>query len=210
MAEPITDEFLDNWLASSPWPDRATPPWSRETCRRYLQDERNAEERLQARRAAEAARQAKVVEQAELPALRAQVAHLRGENAALGRRVKALEFLVGFKDKPCSGVIGDAVGLAMATLRKELREEFDKKFEPRIEALEQRPTGLQWKGTWSPGIAYPGSAVVIENGTAWVALEPTCPGEKPGAGGQWRLMLKSDEVVLRKLIRDEMRKPRAA
>jgi hypothetical protein len=37
-------------------------------------------------------------------------------------------------------------------------------------------------------------------------MEPTHPGERPGAGSSWKAILKSDEAVLRKMLRDELRK----
>jgi hypothetical protein len=173
-----------------------SPPWVRDpVAARALYDQM-------------AAGDAKRAERSELDQLRAEITRLSAENAALrgnqsaqAKRVAWLEMMIGHrKEAKPGGAMWDAVGMALAEIRKDI--------DKRLAALEQRPTGLSWEGTWTPEKAYPGSGVVIHDGGAWIALQPTCPGEKPGTGGQWRLFVRSNESELRKLIRDELRKPR--
>jgi hypothetical protein len=76
----------------------------------------------------------------------------------------------------------------------------------RIEALEKRPAGMVYKGVWAPEIGYPANSVVTHSGTAWIAMEPSHPSEKPGAGGPWKMIAKGDEAALRRMLRDELRK----
>jgi hypothetical protein len=52
MSVPITDQELDSWLAL--FAPGEAPKWSRETTRKYSQDDRAAHERAQARKAANA------------------------------------------------------------------------------------------------------------------------------------------------------------
>ena len=146
---------------------------------------------------------------AEIVALRAENASLRGNQSAQARRLKQLEREVGLTGKLDDSGLYTALGTALREYTTGLVK-WQRETDERLQALEQRPTGLQWEGTWAPEKAYPGSGVVIYDGGAWIALQPTCPGEKPGAGGPWRLFVRSNESELRKLIREELRKPRAA
>ena len=73
----------------------------------------------------------------------------------------------------------------------------------RIVELEQRPRGMTYHGIWGQMREYPGGAVTTRNGVAWIAMQPAHAVEQPGAGGPWKAILKSDEALLRQLLRDE-------
>jgi hypothetical protein len=169
VAAPITDQELDAWIADA-WPDRSAPPWSREACRRYLQDDRDAEERLQARRAAHAARQAKAAEATELPALRAQ-------NADFAKRVKRLEMLVGWP-KPEKGVLMEALGEALRVICQD--------FEQKIAAV--RDQQLEFGDIFQPGKSYLPSTLVVHKGSLWISLTTTV--DPPGSSTSWQLVTK--------------------
>ena len=165
---------------------------------------------------------------AEIVAVRAENASLRGNQSAHAKLLADLKMMAGTPSRPGKpgehGAIMEALGMALGEYTKPLVK-WQRETDKRLAVLEQRPKGLSWKGTWSPELAYPASSVVNHNGTCWVALEPQLADEKPGTGGQWKLMVKSDEAALRKLIRhelfksddalrelirDEMYRPRAA
>ena len=59
----------------------------------------------------------------------------------------------------------------------------------RIEALEARPVGVSYVGTWGPGRAYGKNDMVTKGGSVWVALRDH-PGEPGKADGGWKLAVK--------------------
>ena len=75
----------------------------------------------------------------------------------------------------------------------------------RLTALERRPVGLNYGGVWSPERDYPANSLVTDKGALHLATEMTIKGERPGSGGPWRTISKSDEVMIKKAVRDELR-----
>jgi hypothetical protein len=67
----------------------------------------------------------------------------------------------------------------------------------RIEALEKRPAGMKWTGTWSEhharSVGYERDEAVTVGGSLWV-----CRGsgvtEKPGTSAMWQLAVKEGRV----------------
>jgi hypothetical protein len=60
----------------------------------------------------------------------------------------------------------------------------------RIEELEARPVGLDYKGVWKPNFAYAKNAGVTHTGSVWVAIKdkPTKEPGEPNSG--WQLACK--------------------
>lgn len=61
----------------------------------------------------------------------------------------------------------------------------------RIEALEKRSTrGMHFCGTFSRASDYGRGAVVVVDGSGWVAIREVAPGEVPGVSDAWSLMAR--------------------
>ena len=177
MAEPVTDAEVDAWMEDA-WPNRDTPLWSREQSRAYLEAERKAREKHEARLAAEATRQAKAAEATELPALRAEIALMRGENAALARRVRALERMVGKADPPSSGILMEALGQALAEIRKELEQKI-------ADVAAQQ---LKFGDVFIAGKVYQPNTFAVSKGSLWISRSETV--DPPGSSASWQLVCK--------------------
>jgi hypothetical protein len=108
-----------------------------------------------------------------------------------GDRLERLEKYLGLGDDPdglnhaiAKAVVG-TVMQAVQLLRKEIAE------------------GLRYRGTWEPDVDYVTNDLVSFAGGAHVALGPS-RGQRPGQGPPWKLAVKSDTVLLRRLIREEL------
>ena len=164
------------------------PPWARdrEYARSILQQERDARQASDAQRAANGASQTKAVEASELPAVRAEIALLRGENQALRRRVKALEGLVAFKpgaDK--QGELWEAITGAFGEYSKSVNENL-KRIDERIDAV--RDEMLKFGDVFVAGRSYPPNSFVVNRGSLWISLAATV--SPPGSCGDWQLVCK--------------------
>jgi hypothetical protein len=129
----------------------------------------------------------KATERSELAALRGQVVELSAERSADRKRIRALEEMVGTPDE-FGGLIMKALGGALAEMQHEIRQEFDARI---IAALEDNLV-LQVKGTWDEAIPYRPGHGVIHNGSTWLCIRATEPGERPGKSLGWRLAVKGD------------------
>jgi hypothetical protein len=61
--------------------------------------------------------------------------------------------------------------------------------ERRIAALEQRPAGLKYVGTWDAETDYALNEGVTCGGSIWIARSPS-RGLRPGEGPEWTLAVK--------------------
>ena len=61
--------------------------------------------------------------------------------------------------------------------------------ERRIAALEQRPAGLKYVGTWDAEIDYAPNEAATFGGSIWIARSPS-RGLRPGEGPEWQLAVK--------------------
>jgi hypothetical protein len=162
---------LGAWIAHN-WRDTPRPPWPRETFRKFYQEQLDYQ----------ATALVKSAEAQEIAHLRGEVVQLRAARVADTKRIKDLEFLVGFKDEPHSGVIGDAVGLAMAELRKEMREYVDKK----LAAIED--ASFKWGDIFQAGKCYRPNTFAVNKGSLWLSLTTTT--DPPGSSTSWQLVCK--------------------
>jgi hypothetical protein len=60
----------------------------------------------------------------------------------------------------------------------------------RVEAIETR--GIEHVGTWQRAAEYRRGMVVTHNGTSWVCIKGTEPGDAPGDCSNWQLALRTD------------------
>jgi hypothetical protein len=150
----------------------------------------------------------KRVREAESPEAKER-AELRAANQDLVRRVARLEKLIGANLKAGDYVAALLKG-GLATL-------------DRVRALEQRPTGgvtlpsandiaaatrigpaVHDAGVWSAEQRYQPGDLATHVGCSWVATTVN-RGVKPGDGaGVWRLVHKTEQAHVRRLIRDEL------
>jgi hypothetical protein len=104
-----------------------------------------------------------------------------------------------------------AVGLALGKTADQLRAERAAvpdvtDLARRLDQIEQRPDGMQYRGTWNAGTDYPPSSVVSRAGAAWCAVDLAMAGEIPGKSERWRMIAKSDVADLRKVVREELKR----
>jgi hypothetical protein len=63
---------------------------------------------------------------------------------------------------------------------------------------------LVYKGIWGEDEEYPANSLVTHHGAGWLAVKDNT-GIRPGSNPEtWRLVIKSDESRLRKLIKEEI------
>jgi hypothetical protein len=102
----------------------------------------------------------------------------------LGRRVAAIERLLGPGCKRLIGDMAKGFGEALAKARVAERE--------RLLAEVEARGYLSHKGIWDSGQAYPAGAVVTDHGSVWCAVTRCEAGERPSRAPGWRLMAKGD------------------
>jgi hypothetical protein len=99
----------------------------------------------------------------------------------------------------------DEVSSLMKGIAPVLRKYIDTEILAAIKRLEQHDRGLKYLGVWRDSVVYQRNDVVTDHGGAFIAVQEPRQGERPGTGGAWTLMSKSDDARLRKLIREELR-----
>jgi hypothetical protein len=64
---------------------------------------------------------------------------------------------------------------------------------------------LKYCGIWDETTDYSRNSIITHNGSAWIALRDS-KGDRPGSTGSWRLMVKSDQSALKRIVRSELHK----
>lgn len=81
----------------------------------------------------------------------------------------------------CINAIVDLVKQRCGTLQK------------RIDELESRSSGVEWKGVYADGRAYKSGDLTTRSGSLWVATQDTT--ERPGNSGSWKLIVKAGSLA---------------
>jgi hypothetical protein len=104
----------------------------------------------------------------------------------LGRRVAALERILGPHGKRLTDDLVAGIGEALGKIRVQDRE--------RILGEVERRGYCTYRGVWSPEATYPIGSLVTCKGAAWAALGDVPKGVRPGSDPAWQLAVKSGEA----------------
>jgi hypothetical protein len=178
MLAPISDQEIDDWIKDCGGHGQL-PRWaqSREALRKYLQDDRDAHERAEARKAANGGAVSR--QQSEL-------AVTRGEIASLKRRVAKLEKQlvdwIGDPQRNKKGVLITALNETLKASYDSINRDLDT-----IRAEFER-TRIKFLGVHEAGQSYAPSSLVTRSGSLWCSTRET--RETPGQSSDWVLAVK--------------------
>ena len=102
----------------------------------------------------------------------------------LGRRVTALERILGPGGKRLIEDIATGVGAALGKSRAQERG--------RILGEVEARGYVSYRGTWDEGVGYEKGAMVSCGGAGWISVAPVEKGARPGRAAEWRLAVKGD------------------